>query len=357
MVWISRSILGASAQCLLTWDDFRVPFHMQDDNLSTSVCRHFALRPPLSLIWSNCRSSYLVFLCVWFCKNLIRQTHYDKKIRFKVKCVYFSPGNALGPPIGLHQMKISWWEQDICSLSARSPLAADWSALAHLLFFLYRPVCTSVLCLCAPHAYLCVIGLSEMEKAGWGLSWVEGVEEGCLHSGKTSRGFPLRALTFHGGEASRPPPSGGREVTPSRRNTSKNPRPPRTSARVSGTEGLPQFSARSQRCESTEVCEGARGRPSLRHVASSGTEVFVQRAGEGRQERRRRDDTLSRECLPLHGLVQSTRFGLKMTFSQVQPSKKKNKRTKQNKRWTCMQIWIAVPFSETYSLPVPIASK
>lgn len=104
----------------------------------------------------------------------------------------------------------------------------------------------------------------------------------------------------------------------------QNPGPPRTSARVSGTEGLPQFSARSQRCESTEVCEGARGRPSLRHVASSGTEVFVQRAGEGRQERGRRDDTLSRECLPLHGLVQSTRFGLRMmTFSQVQPSKKK----------------------------------
>lgn len=148
----------------------------QDDNLSTSVWRHFAPRLPLSFIWSDCRSSYLVFLCIWSCNNLIRQTHYVKKICFKVKCVYFSPGNALGPLIGLHQMKILWWEQDICSLSAHSPLAADWSALAHLLFFLYRLLCTSVLCLCVLHAYLCVIGLSEMEKADWGLSWAEGRE-------------------------------------------------------------------------------------------------------------------------------------------------------------------------------------
>lgn len=57
------------------------------------------------------------------------------KDQLKVKCVYFSPGNVLGTPTSLHRMKILWWEQDICSLSACDPSAVDSSALAHLLFF------------------------------------------------------------------------------------------------------------------------------------------------------------------------------------------------------------------------------
>lgn len=81
---------------------------------------------------------------------------------------------------------------------------------------------------------------------------VGGGGRGCLHSGKTSRGFPLRALAFLGGEASRPPPFRRTGGHPSRRNTSK---------KTPWSRGFaPVQRCGSQRCESTEAGEGARRR-------------------------------------------------------------------------------------------------
>lgn len=300
---------------------------MQDDNPTTSVCRRSALRRSLGSIWSNCRSSYLVFLCVWSCKNLIRRTHYVKKIRFKVKCVYFSPGNALGPtdrfaPDENFMMRTGYLFSECCGLECISspPLL---SQLAAVCARACAVACiSSVLCLCALHAYLCVIGLSEMEKAGWGLSWAGWRGgRGCLHSGKTSRGFPLRALAFLSGEASRPPPfrrAGGHS---SRRNTSKKTR---------GVEGLPQFSAVapsgvSQQRRVRELV-GAPERPSLCHVASRGMEVFVQRANGGREETREAQQgvfAFARAC-------SVCQVGLRKTFSQAHQQQKTKQKTNLN---------------------------
>lgn len=160
-----------------------------------------------------------------------------------------------------------------------------------------------------------------------------------MHSGKTSRGFPLRALAFLGGEASRPPPfrrAGGHS---SRRNTSKKTR---------GVEGLPQFSAVapsgvSQQRRVRELV-GAPERPSLRHVASRGTEVFVQRANGGREETREAQQgvfAFARAC-------SVCQVGLRKTFSQAH-QQQKNKTKNETKDEPELQIRIPVPFSETYS--------
>lgn len=100
------------------------------------------------------------------------------KDQLKVKCVYFSPGNALGPPTSVHRMKFLWIERDICSLSAHNP-AVDSSALAHLLFLratlcvwvfvclrAWQQMCVKCALFVLLNLDLRVIGLYEMEKAG-----------------------------------------------------------------------------------------------------------------------------------------------------------------------------------------------
>lgn len=193
---------------------------MQDDNPTTSVCRRSALCRSLGSIWSDCRSSYLVFLCVWSCKNLIRRTHYVKKIRFKVKCVYFSPGNALGPtdrfaPDENFMMRTGYLFSECCGLECiSSPLLLSLPAAVCAHACLVACI-SSVLCLCALHAYLCVIGLSEMETAGWGLSWAgwRGGGVVCIVEKRAAASLCVRLLS----SAARPRGrrrSTGREVTP-----------------------------------------------------------------------------------------------------------------------------------------------
>lgn len=147
----------------------------------------------LQLGWDH-NSSHLVFLWVRSSWNLIRDALCWKD-QLKVKCVYFSPGNAPGPPTSLQRMKFLWWEQDICSLSAHNPYV-DSSALAHLLFCLCAPACVCVFifswlrawvgvyALCAlfvlVHAYLQYVSLGCMK---WRRHAQVYPRWGCLHSG------------------------------------------------------------------------------------------------------------------------------------------------------------------------------
>lgn len=146
----------------------------------------------LQLGWDH-NSSRLVFLWVRSSWNLIRDALCWKD-QLKVKCVYFSPGNAPGPPTSLQGMKFLWWEQDICSLSAHNPSAVDSSALAHLLFCLCTPVCVClfvwlrawrrVYAQCAlfvlVHAYLQYVSLGCMK---WRRHARVYPQWGCLYSG------------------------------------------------------------------------------------------------------------------------------------------------------------------------------
>lgn len=98
-------------------------------------------------------------------------------------------------------------------------------------------------------------------------------------------------------------------------------------------------SARSQRSESTELRGSfvdTRERPSPRHIASRGTEVFVQRAGEGGDTR----GSAGSVCLAWACSV--SQVGLRMTLSQVHQKKKTRKLHRNSTR---MPIRVPVPFS------------
>lgn len=80
-------------------------------------------------------------------------------------------------------------------------------------------------------------------------------------------------------------------------------------------------STRSQRSESTELrgsVVDTRERPSLRHVASRGTGVFVQRAGEGG------DTGGSAGSVCLAWACSVSQLGLRMTLSRVHQKKRGN---------------------------------
>lgn len=104
-------------------------------------------------------------------------------------------------------MKILWWEQDICSLSACNPSAVDSSALAHLLFFLCSPVfCVCVsLCRCV-HGSECMFGVLcwywcvriyvSLGCMKWRRQAQVCTEWGVVVRWKTSSGFPRTVFTF-----------------------------------------------------------------------------------------------------------------------------------------------------------------
>lgn len=101
----------------------------------------------------------------------------------------------------------------------------------------------------------------------------------CVVESRAAASPPPCSLTFRGGEASRPPPF--------KRARGRSSQTEHVRKKNGGVEGLPHFSAvaPSGVSQQRRVGElgGARERPSLRHVASGGTEVFVQRASGGRE--------------------------------------------------------------------------
>lgn len=121
-----------------------------------------------------------------------------------------------GSPSSLHGMKMLWWEQDLCSLSACNPSTMDRSALAHPLFLLRSHWWASVCSVCFVCVGACVF------KCHWAVWNGEGEHRFALGGGgctvKKEQRFSSSVFTFH---CSRPlgrPLGGGRSEKKNRGN-------------------------------------------------------------------------------------------------------------------------------------------